>query len=168
MKEMEGMKAAFNIFVDSCEKAGVKFSKEEKQVEEWPMVGDKYFFKTIYGDIGFNKFCEMGWSIYQTTKLTIFKTKESAEKYYSIIDTINEIVDELGRPSWEDFEGTNIRLFSIGYDFTLGKSQETWEEVFYSSNNFFPWCIKAYSRQLLEKVSEDDLLWAFKKSMRLV
>lgn len=166
MKEIEEMKTLFDEFIEFAERFGDK--QKEKQAKQWPKVGDDYWYFVAELDMvsGTTWKGEMeDLNIFKN--LPIFKTEMQAEKYYSIIGTINNIVDELGRPSWEDFEDDDKGLFFIGYCTVTGFYCFSHDRS-YQQNTFFPCCKNPYLEKLLEKVNEKDLLWAFKKSMRLV
>ncbi len=141
-------------------------SKPEKQLEKWPSVDKTVFTIDILGDIicyDFNGNKEVFEKFIRNN--VVFETYEIAEKYYSIIDTINEIVDELGRPTWEDHLGKGEFSHSIIFDTLLMKFFDYNNEITVLSFGIFPYCKKPYLEKLLKEVSEEDLLEAFKYSM---
>ena len=163
---MEEMKTLFDGFMVKAE-SFIEKQQEEKKVEEWPIKGGEYYYINYYGDImsDINNGLEI--DTCRMKNILIFKTKESCEKYYYIIDTINKIVDELGRPTLKDFE-KDTELFSIYYDFFSRYFGKEVQNNDYTAELFFPWCKRPYIDELLKEVTQEDLLWAFKKSMRLV
>jgi len=142
------------------ELAGIK---KEKHAEEWLKVGDEVYIEDITGRV--DSFCYV---MPDMRNKIVFKTKESAEKYYSIIDTINKIVDELGRPSWKDFKYNDAYLYVCEYDNRKDLIVTDCDDGFCRSTGIFPYCKRPYLDELLKEVTQEDLVWAFKKSMRLI
>lgn len=139
----------------------------KKEPEQWPKVDDNVILRGIGGNITVYKIKDDSFSQWIVKNEICFKSTENYNRYYDIINTINNIVEELGRPSWGDFKDVDKGKWSLRYLPFENRFISHCSIEHISHNQFFPYCKKPYIAILLKKVSEENLLWAFKKSMKV-
>jgi hypothetical protein len=124
----------------------------QKDAEYWCYQGEAFRSHTYYND---------GLDEYYKRTNNIFKTREEAERYMKIFNTIHDLVEKYNKIEPLDWSNFKQNKYYLLYEYDLKESSIDITAFMKYQNVLY--CTHNYLKELLTKISKDDLDWYTKR-----